>query len=345
MLKRLAIWAKFFGVLLVLFTLDAVLIFAPAFAPIPRQGTKSSAQEGAYVQCNGQDNKRSCPGPTLVNGKVQAISQEKDVRQIRPDDKQNEIAIMSLPEISVSSDYKGWVKRWYDWGPWAFNFGLVIVGAFQIWLLWLTWQQIKRQANISATQAAHMESQTEILGSSVAAAQTSADAALGQIRIQESGMSQWVDVESLGCYIQEPPAGRARDFPLTINLRFEAVNNTSHTFDIRKIVTKISMWPSEEEVFTVETNVTLAPDKESRSKRYPFYIPTQSITEEEFKQGTIVTINGEITFKSCLGKMQTDYFGGVYRCGQIDAGQQGIFSHLETLGIVPDRAEEKRHPN
>jgi hypothetical protein len=171
-----------------------------------------------------------------------------------------------------------------------------------------------------------------------------ASAALRSVGVQEAGMGQWVDVEPLGCYIQRPPPWKKDDLPFTINLRFEAVNNTAYTFDIRKIVTKIGMWADEWEVFTVETNVTLASHEKSRNNRYAFYVPTQSITEESFRQGTTVTINGEITFKNCLGKIQTDWFGGVYRCGQIDAKQDGLFSSLETLGIVPERTNEKDNP-
>jgi hypothetical protein len=170
-----------------------------------------------------------------------------------------------------------------------------------------------------------------------------AQASKASIRLQEATMQQWVDAESLGCYIQTPPAGK-RDFPFTVNLRFEAVNNTSYPFDIQKIVTKIGMWPYEWEVFVVETNVTLASQEKSRSKRYAFYVPTQSITEEQFRQGTVLTINGEVTFKNCLGRTQTGYFGGIYRCGQIDSKQEGIFQYLEALGIVPERTNEKENP-
>jgi len=164
-----------------------------------------------------------------------------------------------------------------------------------------------------------------------------------QTDLQAAAMQQWIDVETLGCYIQTPPAG-ATDFPFTINLLFEAVNNTPYPLDIQKIVTKVGMWPYEWEVFTVETSVTLASQEKSRNKRYAFYVPTQSITKEAFKSGTVLTINGEITFRNRLGKAQNDYFGGVYRCGQIDSGQKGIFQYLEALGIVPERTNEKENP-
>ena len=92
-------------------------------------------------------------------------------------------------------------------------------------------------------------------------------------------------------------------------------------------------------MFTIETNVTLAPQQDSPIKRYPFYVPTQSITKIEIENGTLVTINGEITFKNCLGKIQTDYFGGFYRC------EGDTFRYLKATGLVPERTEEKESQN
>jgi hypothetical protein len=135
------------------------------------------------------------------------------------------------------------------------------------------------------------------------------------------------------------PRAGIRDFPFTVNLSFEAVNNTSHPLDILKIVTTIGMWAYEWEVFTIDTNITLAPQRDSPTKRYPFYVPTQSIAKEGIEKSTFLTINGEITFKNCLGKTQTDYFGGFYRC------EGRTFQYLKALGLVPDRTEEHEHPN
>lgn len=122
------------------------------------------------------------------------------------------------------------------------------------------------------------------------------------------------------------PRAGIRDFPFTVNLSFEAVNNTSHPLDILKIVTTIGMWAYEWEVFTIDTNITLAPQRDSPTKRYPFYVPTQSIAKEGIEKSTFLTINGEITFKNCLGKTQTDYFGGFYRC------EGRTFQYLKALG-------------
>ena len=78
---------------------------------------------------------------------------------------------------------------------------------------------------------------------------------------QEAGMQQWVDVIPVGAEIQEPIVGTG--IPLSLlNMSFEAVSNTSHPLDILKIVTKIGMWAYEWEVFTIDTNITLAPQQD-----------------------------------------------------------------------------------
>ena len=161
----------------------------------------------------------------------------------------------------------------------------------------------------------------------------SAKAMRDSIGLQEAAMQQWVDVNPLSYEIKAASHG-AGATPFTVHLSFEAVNNTSQPFDVLKIVTKIGTWANEWEVSTVEENVTLVPQNESRSKRYYFYASTERITEDWLRMGTDVTINGWVTFKNCLGKVQTDYFGGLYRC------KAGAFRYLRPLGVVPERTTE-----
>ena len=58
-----------------------------------------------------------------------------------------------------------------------------------------------------------------------------AKASWASIRLQEAAMQQWVDIMPVDAEIQVPRAG-IRDFPFTVNLSFEAVNNrlTPSTF-------------------------------------------------------------------------------------------------------------------
>jgi hypothetical protein len=161
-----------------------------------------------------------------------------------------------------------------------------------------------------------------------------AQASLRQSDIQAAGMRQWVDIEALGC--SSANYSLLRNGPdFAVDISFEAVNNTANVLTIRKIETIVEMVPDGSEVFIVETNVDLSPDKKSENNRYPFYIPAQSIKRELFNKGTVVTINGAITFDDCLGKRRSDYFGGLYECSE------GKFVKLRALGVVPNRSVGK----
>lgn len=153
------------------------------------------------------------------------------------------------------------------------------------------------------------------------------------IRLQQAGMQQWVDVDA----VASEPAGRTyviNEPDFAVNLTFEAINNTANVLTIIKIETIVGMMPDESEVFTLKTNVTLPPKKESENNRYSFFVPSQSILREWFDKGTTVTINGSITFIDCLGETRSDYFGGLYHCSD------GRLEKLKALGIIPTRTVE-----
>lgn len=147
------IWTKFGGTVLIILVLDTVLIFAPPFAPVPRQSAESSSQNSGQVGSNSRSNKQPAPPLIARNGVVQAESQTKHGEEKTGHDKQQQITVVSLPEVSVASDYKGWVKRLYDWGPWTFSGLVAVFSGFQIWLLMLTLKRVSRQADVANRQA------------------------------------------------------------------------------------------------------------------------------------------------------------------------------------------------
>jgi hypothetical protein len=158
---RMKMWAEFVAALVVLFALDAGLIFAPTFAPVPRQGAKPAAKNSGQIGGNSYSNKQPSPLLPAGNGIVQAEPQTKHGEEVAGHDKQQQITVVSLPEVSVSSDYKGWIKRFYDWGPWAFGGLVAVFSGFQIWLLKLTLNRVSRQADVANRQAVIMVHQVE----------------------------------------------------------------------------------------------------------------------------------------------------------------------------------------
>lgn len=141
------------GTLFVLTTIDTVLIFAPAFAPVPGKSAKSSAQTADNGKQEAAQDHDPCPSLSLIYREKESLANQPDQADQAKKDECQQVAVASLPVVSVASDYKGWMKRLYDWGPWAFAFLLVIVGALQVRLLRQTRDEIKRQANTLQGQA------------------------------------------------------------------------------------------------------------------------------------------------------------------------------------------------
>ncbi len=144
-------------------------------------------------------------------------------------------------------------------------------------------------------------------------------------------MQQWVDVETRGVEAVSRPGK-----PFVLELRFEAVNNTPFLLTVQKIVTTVALYPGEWERFTVSESVRLPPSRDGKESGYPFYIETGIETKEGFERRTLFTISGDVTFKDCLGAMQTQWFGGLYEC------EPENFRYLKPLGTVPDKQEKKR---
>lgn len=156
------------------------------------------------------------------------------------------------------------------------------------------------------------------------------------IRIQEAGMQQWIDVETRG---METSAKWVR--PVSFRLQFEAINNTPWLLTIQKIETTVSLWAEKWETFTVSHCVPLPPSRDGKSSGYGFYVESDEVNKVLSERGdTLPTINGEITFKDCLGNICVQPFGGFYSCGPAH------FEYMKPIGVVPDKeTAEKQNPN
>ena len=141
MLKRLAI-------------LGMLLTVAMAPSPMPGQTVKAAAQGGAKGE-NQSQGKQGTPAPAsaLVNNPIQSGSAKPNGQPVAGEDKEQTVTIRGLPPVALADKRKTFWDHVLDWGPWIFNFGLVIVGALQVVLLKRTWKTIDRQANIMDTQA------------------------------------------------------------------------------------------------------------------------------------------------------------------------------------------------
>ena len=115
-------------------------------------------------------------------------------------DPQQSLKVSELPSVTVNPAKRDWA----DWGIWAFNGLLVVVGGLQVWLLKRTFGAINRQVNL-------MEKQTEILRQSVDVAQKEADVALKNVQAMISSERAWIDIEL--CAIPKQPTNSVLDEP------------------------------------------------------------------------------------------------------------------------------------
>lgn len=131
MLKRLAI----LGILLA------------AMPPMPGQPVKPAAQGGEKSQRQG--NKAvTIPEPSLVSKPIDPGTAKSNGEPRASEDREHSVKLSSLPPVTLTDKTKTFRDEVLDWGPWIFNFLLVVVGALQIWLLFRTWRTIDRQADL-----------------------------------------------------------------------------------------------------------------------------------------------------------------------------------------------------
>jgi len=159
MLKRLAILAA----------LPAV---TQAPVPVPGQASNQTAG-GSQKASNQQTDKNGNRNSAIpVIKKTREGDSGKDADQPRPENDNQPVTVSKFPPVSITKD-------WADWSYWGFGGLLFVVGALQAWFLWRTLRAIH-------TQGEHIKDQTKVLRESVAVAQTSANAALEQIRLMKS---------------------------------------------------------------------------------------------------------------------------------------------------------------
>ncbi len=126
----------------------AVFAILLTLTPVPGKGVKPSAQSPNNVKRQSKSDQQPAPSPLAVKGVIQPVAADPHGKEVTREDKQNKVAVVSLPPVSVERQYKGWTVYIYDWGPWSFTGLLVVVGCLQVWLLRVTWKAIARQASL-----------------------------------------------------------------------------------------------------------------------------------------------------------------------------------------------------
>jgi hypothetical protein len=138
-------------------------------SPIPPKALDSHTATGQTVTNNPKSDKApSTQPPTSVGTSV--ADQQHVGSTTKSEDTQQAIRVRELPRVSITKD-------WSDWGIWAFNGLLVIVGAFQLLVLWRQAKIMKAQAEIMAEHAAHLKGLVTAAEDNAKAASAAAEAA------------------------------------------------------------------------------------------------------------------------------------------------------------------------
>jgi hypothetical protein len=148
--------------------LAALIAVAQTASPVPPKTLDSPATGQTVAKNPKKDKPPSTQTPTSVG--PSAADQQRAGITTKSEDTQQSIRIRELPRVSITKD-------WSDWGFWAFNGLLVIVGAFQLLVLWRQAKIMKAQAEIMTEHAAHLKGLVIAAEDNAKAASAAAEAA------------------------------------------------------------------------------------------------------------------------------------------------------------------------
>jgi hypothetical protein len=186
-----------------LLAIAMLLTIMQAPPPVPRKAANHPAKTGENSQRQTNDDKAPAPKPDAALNPDAAKRNEAKGEKVESKNTAQPIQVTQLPNVTVNPSHRDWA----DWGIWVFNFFLVVVGGFQVFLLWGTLRAIRRQAD-------QMERQTTKLEESIVIATDSAKAALLNAQAVINSERPWMFIAT------NPAVGNPRE----THVKFTAVN-------------------------------------------------------------------------------------------------------------------------
>ena len=123
------------------------IVVAQVVPPMPGQQTGTS-RNGSDKSAQQRQGDKSATNPPAMVPALKPVESGGNSRGIAREDKEQSVNLTNVPPITIVEKEKTWKDRLFDWGPWVFNFLLVIVGAIGVWLARRTLGEIERQANL-----------------------------------------------------------------------------------------------------------------------------------------------------------------------------------------------------
>ncbi len=171
----------------------------------------------------------------------------------------------------------------FDWGPWIFNLGLVIVGALQVWLLKVTWKTIRLQVNL-----------------------------------QNFGLRQWADIGSWKLHEAEPrsESGDLKDF-LSLQYTFFLYNRTSAPISLKRVMAQVTSG-GRCETFEIDEETFIPPFEPSMGNAFMCFLPINLYGKEVglYEQSKFLfEIKGQLFFEDGKGTTYPQPFRRTVKCG------------------------------
>jgi hypothetical protein len=171
----------------------------------------------------------------------------------------------------------------FDWGPWLFNLGLVIVGALQVWLLGVTWRTIRIQAQLQRFQ-----------------------------------LRQWVDVWGwkLRSAATRGDDGGLKEF-MSLQYIFFLLNRTEQPVHLKRVFAEVTIGTGKEQ-FEIDEPSLIPPYQGEAGSAYMCLLPVNLRRREiqlyEDSQ-LVVQVNGRVFFQDSEGVQEPQEFRRLIKCG------------------------------
>jgi hypothetical protein len=277
-----------------LVVLAILLAFMPTYLPIQGQDLEASTQIFGHAKQKGENERQTSQLASAINRQERPPTNQQHSPGVANQDQQQQVSIVSLPNISFAKEKKSFWRYVFDWGPWIFNLLLVIVGGFQVWLLLRTWRTIGRQADIQA-----------------------------------AGMRQWVDVQVTTTECKQTFVLGGTNFTGPVLLWFRASNPTSYPLTIQEIFVEISRRRTDGpkwESYSRKEEIILSPGRDREIAiigqksifDHHFYVVLEIddlMTEEYKAHKFVVSVNGNLTFLPVIGPVEQQAFSYLTTCG------------------------------
>jgi len=112
----------------------------------------STCHSSGEAKQNGKNSYQPPAQSVTVCDPYKPVKEQPPACQIPDENADQRVKLTDIPPISIVKTPKDWLDHVFDWGPWVFNFLLVIVGGIAGYFAWQTLGAIHRQADLMKEQ-------------------------------------------------------------------------------------------------------------------------------------------------------------------------------------------------